>query len=122
MDEPDRARRRNRRRKHDDDRNRTPDGAGAHLNPLFHCQFEDLSLRLYPRRQGAALAPRRLVRHLDRRVVGDEQGHRRFRTAGALTEGEMHRTWRGFLVSTALLLSSIARASADDGAVIDRWY
>ena len=34
----------------------------------------------------------------------------------------MHRTWRGFLVATALLLSSIARASADDGAVIDRWY
>ena len=29
--------------------------------------------------------------------------------------------WKVFLAAT-LLLSSIARASADDGAIIDRWY
>ncbi|MDX8525235.1 nuclear transport factor 2 family protein [Mesorhizobium sp. MSK_1335] len=34
----------------------------------------------------------------------------------------MHRTWRRFLLAAALLLSSIVHASADDGAVIDRWY
>lgn len=34
----------------------------------------------------------------------------------------MHRTWRRFLLSAALLMSTVARASADDGAIIDRWY
>ncbi|TPN90151.1 nuclear transport factor 2 family protein [Mesorhizobium sp. B1-1-5] len=34
----------------------------------------------------------------------------------------MHRTWRRFLLAVALLMSTVARASADDGAIIDRWY
>ncbi|TPI45139.1 nuclear transport factor 2 family protein [Mesorhizobium sp. B2-9-1] len=34
----------------------------------------------------------------------------------------MHRTWRRFLLAAALLMSTVARASADDGAIIDRWY
>lgn len=34
----------------------------------------------------------------------------------------MHRTWRRFLLAAALLMSSLIRAAADDGAIIDRWY
>ncbi|MDX8500298.1 nuclear transport factor 2 family protein [Mesorhizobium sp. VK4C] len=34
----------------------------------------------------------------------------------------MHRACRKLLLATALLLSSIVCASADDSAVIDRWY
>ncbi|TIW15894.1 MAG: nuclear transport factor 2 family protein, partial [Mesorhizobium sp.] len=34
----------------------------------------------------------------------------------------MHRVCRKFLLAAALLLSAIVRASADDGAIIDRWY
>ncbi|KUM23853.1 hypothetical protein AU467_08510 [Mesorhizobium loti] len=34
----------------------------------------------------------------------------------------MHRDWRKFLLATVLLLFSIVRASADDSAIIDRWY
>ncbi|RRH94650.1 nuclear transport factor 2 family protein [Mesorhizobium tamadayense] len=34
----------------------------------------------------------------------------------------MRRNCRNFLLATALLLTSIVCASADDSAVIDRWY
>ncbi|CDX25542.1 conserved exported hypothetical protein [Mesorhizobium sp. ORS 3324] len=34
----------------------------------------------------------------------------------------MHRACRKLLLATALLLSAIVDAGADDGAVIDRWY
>ncbi len=34
----------------------------------------------------------------------------------------MDRIWWRFLLAALLLVSSIMRASADDGAVIDRWY
>ncbi|MGX5801507.1 nuclear transport factor 2 family protein [Bradyrhizobium sp. Arg314] len=34
----------------------------------------------------------------------------------------MHRTWWRFLVAATLLLASVVHASADDGAIIDRWY
>jgi hypothetical protein len=34
----------------------------------------------------------------------------------------MHRSWWRFFLAAALLASTIVGASADDGAVIDRWY
>ncbi|WP_434724461.1 nuclear transport factor 2 family protein [Mesorhizobium sp. RIZ17] len=34
----------------------------------------------------------------------------------------MHRSWWRFFLAAALLASTIVRASADDGAIIDRWY
>ncbi|MDX8441760.1 DUF4440 domain-containing protein [Mesorhizobium australafricanum] len=34
----------------------------------------------------------------------------------------MHRTLWRFFVAATLLMSSIVHASADDGAIIDRWY
>ena len=34
----------------------------------------------------------------------------------------MQRSWSRVSLSAALLLISIVRASADDGAIIDRWY
>ena len=34
----------------------------------------------------------------------------------------MHRIWRRLFLTAALLLLPIVRASADDGAIIDRWY
>ncbi|WP_027169127.1 hypothetical protein [Mesorhizobium sp. WSM3224] len=34
----------------------------------------------------------------------------------------MNRSWWRFILAATLLLSLIVRASADDGAVIDRWY
>lgn len=34
----------------------------------------------------------------------------------------MRRTWWRFLLAAALLVSTLVRASADDGAIIDRWY
>ncbi|OHV89038.1 nuclear transport factor 2 family protein [Mesorhizobium sp. ORS 3428] len=34
----------------------------------------------------------------------------------------MRREWRKLFLATAMLLSSIIYASADDGAVVDRWY
>ena len=45
-------------------------------------QSQDVSLRQHPRGQGQAVAARRLVRHLDRRALGDEPRDRRFRAAG----------------------------------------
>ena len=55
--------------------------ARAHLDPLLDRQSQDVSLRQHPRRQGQAVAARRMVRHLDRRALGDEPRHRRFRAA-----------------------------------------
>ncbi|TGP48279.1 nuclear transport factor 2 family protein [bacterium M00.F.Ca.ET.230.01.1.1] len=34
----------------------------------------------------------------------------------------MQRSWWRIFVAAALLLTSIVRAGADDGAIIDRWY
>ncbi|RAZ75324.1 nuclear transport factor 2 family protein [Mesorhizobium atlanticum] len=34
----------------------------------------------------------------------------------------MQRRWWRIFVAAALLVTSIVRASADDGAIIDRWY
>ncbi|MDX8531753.1 nuclear transport factor 2 family protein [Mesorhizobium sp. VK25A] len=34
----------------------------------------------------------------------------------------MQQSWRSFFLAAGLLLSTLARASADDGAIIDRWY
>ena len=34
----------------------------------------------------------------------------------------MRRTWWRFLLAAGLLVSTLVRASADDGAIIDRWY
>ena len=34
----------------------------------------------------------------------------------------MRRTWWRFLLAAALFMSTLVRASADDGAIIDRWY
>ncbi|SFO42538.1 hypothetical protein SAMN03159463_01850 [Mesorhizobium sp. NFR06] len=34
----------------------------------------------------------------------------------------MRRSWRRFFLAAMLLACTIVRASADDGAVIDRWY
>ena len=43
--------------------------------------LQDISVRQHPRRQGQAVAARRMVRHLDRRALGDEPRDRRFRAA-----------------------------------------
>jgi hypothetical protein len=34
----------------------------------------------------------------------------------------MRKSWWRFLLAAALLVSTLVRASADDGAIIDRWY
>src|SRR3954470_22915394 len=87
MDESDRAGRRDGVGQHLHDGDGTPDRPGAHFDPLLPRQSQDLSLRLDPRGQGAAVAAWSLVRYFDRRALGDEQGDRRFRAAGAGMNG-----------------------------------